>query len=80
MIIYELLFLYACFIDYIDFLYTTKMSSRTLRFSMTMGSVNENFEFTMTIVKQNVIKRPKKQFKNLFFHDNSKMSSQMSSI
>ena len=29
--------------------------------------------------KKNVINRPKKQFKNLFFDDNSKMSSEMSS-
>jgi len=43
MIIYELLFLYACDIDYIYFLYTTKMSSRTLRFLDDKGVCHPEF-------------------------------------
>ena len=67
MIIYELLFLYACDIDYIDFYIPPKCHRGPFDSWMTRGSVIQNFLFTMTICKQNVIKRPKKQFKEHLF-------------
>ena len=54
------------------------MSIGGLRFVLTVGIVRADFRLGLTIVNQNVNFRPKKQFKNCFFVDNSKMSTKMS--
>ena len=54
------------------------MSIGGLRFVLTVEIVRTDFRLGLTIVNLNVNLRPKKQFKNCFFVDKSKMSIKMS--